>query len=125
MIVVLSNTGGGGGGGGPRHPWICPCALLLHIYPVMRACSYDRRECRMLIIIIMYSRYMRTCEKIMFWGFGSYWHSAVEDNTEDSLELESSPNSFPFQSYGFICIHLNGTCKLYRSLRAFRPHKLN
>ena len=55
--------------------------------------------------------------------FESYWRGAMEEITEDRLELESSPNSFPFQSYGLLkimfCIHLNGTCKLYRSLKAF------
>ena len=60
--------------------------------------------------------------------FESYWRGAVEEITEDRLELESSPNSFPFQSYGLLkimfCIHLNGTCKLYRSLKAFNiPHQ--
>ena len=36
--------------------------------------------------------------------FESYWRGAMEEITDNRLELESSPNSFPFQSYGLLKI---------------------
>ena len=45
----------------------------------------------------------------------NYWHDAVEEITENSLELEASLNSIPVRVKKLhFCIRLNGTCKLYR-----------